>query len=102
MENLARSEYDFDADKKVKEELQIAGIPAIRLGVIENEVKTHYIGILNGFFSSFFFNSLFGSFIVVDYFLLYLSESQFNWTSTIGVKKRVGELSTWLDVTYLI
>lgn len=49
MENLARSEYDFDADKKVKEELQIAGIPAIRLGVINNEVKTHYIGILNGF-----------------------------------------------------
>lgn len=34
MENLARSEYDFDADKKVKEELQIAGIPVIRLGVI--------------------------------------------------------------------
>lgn len=49
MENLARNEYDFDVDKKVKEELQIAGIPVVRLGVINNEVKTHYIGILNGF-----------------------------------------------------
>lgn len=49
MDNLARREYDLDADKKVKEELQIAGIPVVRLGVMDNEVKTHYIGILNGF-----------------------------------------------------
>lgn len=49
MENLARREYDSDADKKVKEELQIAGIPIVRVGLINNEVKTYYIGILNGF-----------------------------------------------------
>ena len=49
MENLARAEYDLDADKKVKEELQIAGIPVVRVGLINNEVKTYYIGILNGF-----------------------------------------------------
>ena len=49
MDNLARREYDQDADKKVKEELQIAGIPVVRVGLINNEVKTYYIGILNGF-----------------------------------------------------
>lgn len=49
MENLARREYDSDADKKVKEELQIAGIPVVRVGLMNNEVKTYYIGILNGF-----------------------------------------------------
>ncbi len=49
MKNLARREYDFNADQKVKEELQIAGIPVVKLGLINNEVKTHYIGILNGF-----------------------------------------------------
>lgn len=49
MENLARHEYDADADKKVKEELQTAGVPVIRLGLMDSEVKTHYIGILNGF-----------------------------------------------------
>lgn len=49
MDNLARREYDSDADKKVKEELQLAGIPVVRIGLINNEVKTYYIGILNGF-----------------------------------------------------
>ena len=49
MENLARREYDPDADKKVKEELQIAGIPVVRVGLMNNEAKTYYIGILNGF-----------------------------------------------------
>lgn len=49
MENLARREYDLEADKKVKEELQIAGVPTIRIGLMNNEVKTYYIGILNGF-----------------------------------------------------
>lgn len=49
MENLARHNFDSEADNKVKEELQIAGIPAVRVGRIDNEVKTYYIGILNGF-----------------------------------------------------
>lgn len=49
MDNLARREYDPEADKKVREELQLAGIPVVRVGLIENEVKTYYIGILNGF-----------------------------------------------------
>ena len=48
MENLARSEYDFDADKKVKEELQIAGIPVVRLGVIENEDAMQFVSTLRG------------------------------------------------------
>lgn len=49
MENLARSAYDPDADKKVKEELLIAYIPTLELDVMDSEVKTRYIGILNGF-----------------------------------------------------
>lgn len=49
MDNLARSKYDPDADKKVKEELLIANIPVLELGVMDKEVKTKYIGILNGF-----------------------------------------------------
>ena len=49
MENLATKEYNSYVDDKVKEELQIAGIPVVRLGVINNEVKTRYIGVLNGF-----------------------------------------------------
>ena len=49
MENLARCEYDAEADKKVKEELLTAGIPILELGVMDREVKTRYIGILNGF-----------------------------------------------------
>ena len=49
MDNLARSKFDSDANKKVKEELQIAGIPVVDIGYLDNEVKTNYIGILNGF-----------------------------------------------------
>lgn len=49
MDNLARSKYDPEADKKVKEELLIANIPVLELGVMDKEVKTKYIGILNGF-----------------------------------------------------
>lgn len=49
LENLARKEYNCDADEKVKEELLIANIPVLRLGVMNNEVKTRYIGLLNGF-----------------------------------------------------
>ena len=46
VENLARREYDSDVNKKVKEELQIAGIPVVNIGRLDNEVKTNYIGIL--------------------------------------------------------
>lgn len=49
MENLARSKFDSDVNQKVKEELQIAGIPVVDIGRVDNEVKTNYIGILNGF-----------------------------------------------------
>ena len=50
IDNLARRNYDREADLKVKEELQIAGIPVVDLyGYINNEVKTNYIGVLNGF-----------------------------------------------------
>lgn len=49
MDNLARSKYDPEADKKVKEELLIAKIPVLELGIMDKEVKTKYIGILNGF-----------------------------------------------------
>lgn len=50
MENLARREYDKVVDDKVKEELLIANVPILKVGVRNNsEVKTNYIGILNGF-----------------------------------------------------
>lgn len=50
MDNFARCEYDGEIDYKVKEELQIANIPVFRLPYYMNtEVKTKYIGILNGF-----------------------------------------------------
>lgn len=50
MENLARHDYKPDADQKVKEELQIANIPIFKLpSYMHTEVKTRYIGILNGF-----------------------------------------------------
>ena len=50
MENFASREYDFNIDKKVKEELEIANIPYIMLpNFINTEVKTKYIGLLNGF-----------------------------------------------------
>ncbi len=49
MENLAYHKYNAEADKKVREELEIAGIPVYSFGLLDNEVKTYYIGILNGF-----------------------------------------------------
>jgi hypothetical protein len=50
MDNLARYKYDIEVDEKVKQELQIANIPAFRLpDYMNTEVKTKYIGILNGF-----------------------------------------------------
>lgn len=50
MENFAKREPDRDIDRKVKEELEIANIPYIRLpNYMNTEVKTTYIGLLNGF-----------------------------------------------------
>lgn len=49
MKNLASREYNHEYDKEVRDELKAAGIPAVRLDRMEGEVKTHYIGILNGF-----------------------------------------------------
>ena len=50
MNNLAKHNYDREIDKQVKEELMIAGISVIDVGgFINNEVKTRYIGFLNGF-----------------------------------------------------
>lgn len=50
LDNLARRNFDYAADKKVKEELQIARIPIISLPYhMEGEVKTYYFGLLNGF-----------------------------------------------------
>ena len=49
MENLASREYKAEFNAKVKAELKTAGIPAVKVGLIDNEVKTYYIGILNGF-----------------------------------------------------
>jgi hypothetical protein len=50
MINLARHDYNKEADEKVKEELIKADIPFLNVGIRNNlEVKTNYIGILNGF-----------------------------------------------------
>lgn len=50
MENLARREYNHDVDQLVKQELQVARIPVVNVGgVIDSEVKTRFIGLLNGF-----------------------------------------------------
>lgn len=50
LDNLARRTFDYKTDKQVKEELQIAGIPIISLPHhMEGEVKTYYVGLLNGF-----------------------------------------------------
>ncbi|MFQ7192664.1 MAG: hypothetical protein ACLRPD_12210 [Megamonas funiformis] len=50
MENFATRIYDSKVSKKVKEELEIAKIPVFVLpSVLDSEVKTEYIGILNGF-----------------------------------------------------
>lgn len=49
-ENLARREYEPEASDKVEKELIEAGIPVLTLSNYMNgEVKTYYIGILNGF-----------------------------------------------------
>lgn len=48
--NLARREYDAEANLKVKEELEAAGIPVISLrNRLNGEVQTNYMGVLNGF-----------------------------------------------------
>lgn len=48
--NLAHRDYNYDADKEVKNELLIANIPVFKLpGYMNTEVKTRYIGLLNGF-----------------------------------------------------
>lgn len=50
MENFATRVYDSKISKKVKEELEIAKIPIFVLpSILDSEVKTEYIGILNGF-----------------------------------------------------
>ena len=50
LDNLARKEYDRKIDERVKEELEIAEIPVFELPACMNtEVKTKYIGVLNGF-----------------------------------------------------
>lgn len=48
--NLATREFDEKTDKKVLEELKSAGIPVMYLpSYMNTEVKTRYIGVLNGF-----------------------------------------------------
>ena len=50
MDNFARAKFDSKVNNKVKEELEIANIPIISLPCFMNtEVKTDYIGYLNGF-----------------------------------------------------
>lgn len=48
--NLAHRDYNYDVDKEVKNELLIANIPVFELqSYMNTEVKTRYIGLLNGF-----------------------------------------------------
>lgn len=48
--NLAHRDYETSADDEVKNELQIANIPIFKLpSYMNTEVKTRYIGLLNGF-----------------------------------------------------
>lgn len=50
LNNLAHSDYDVSSDNEVKNELLIANIPVFELPTYMNaEVKTRYIGLLNGF-----------------------------------------------------
>lgn len=49
MENLVQREFNADVNNQVKQELQIAGIPCANVGRLEGEVRTCYVGILNGF-----------------------------------------------------
>lgn len=48
--NLATHEFDGKTDKDVAKELKTAGIPVMYLpSYMNTEVKTRYIGVLNGF-----------------------------------------------------
>ena len=48
--NLSHRDYNSDVDKEVKNELLIANIPVFKLpSYMNTEVKTYYIGLLNGF-----------------------------------------------------
>lgn len=50
LNNLAHRDYETSADNEVKNELQIANIPVFKLpSYMNTEVKTRYIGLLNGF-----------------------------------------------------
>lgn len=50
MENFAHKIFDRNINQKVLEELKIANIPYIELpGCMDTEVKSKYIGLLNGF-----------------------------------------------------
>ena len=50
MDDLAREKYSLAVDLMVKHELKEANIPVVKEGNIRNaEVKTRYIGVLNGF-----------------------------------------------------
>lgn len=50
LNNLAHRDYETSADNEVKNELQIANIPVFELpSYMNTEVKTRYIGLLNGF-----------------------------------------------------
>ena len=50
MQNLNKKEYSLKIDEKVKEELSKVDIPIIELpSYMHADVKTRYIGILNGF-----------------------------------------------------
>lgn len=52
-QNFATNEFRNHIDKAVHEELVEANIPALALpSYLNSEVKTHYIGILNGFIFS--------------------------------------------------
>lgn len=49
-ENIATMRLEKEYDERVKEELMLAGIPVIKLpSHMDTEVKTRYIGLLNGF-----------------------------------------------------
>ncbi|MBO5435311.1 hypothetical protein J6A31_05800 [bacterium] len=49
-ENLATTNYDPRKNEQVREELMLANIPVMKLpGCMDTEVRTQYIGLLNGF-----------------------------------------------------
>lgn len=49
MRNLASHEFNSEYNRAVYDELTEAGIPIVNVGRLDNEVKTNYIGMLNGF-----------------------------------------------------